>query len=130
MSDVGSRTPAFVSRTEHHERSQDPHFCAGQVILTNVGHPRVSPPAHHEDPEAQNERLLRMQEDIALIHEEIGMAPRSQSNSRAGSRMTSLSNSVANSPALGPQQKQETLLPPAMFVRCCLSDDVARGGSC
>ena len=33
------------------------------------------------------------------------MAPRSQCNSRAGSRMHSLSNSVHNSPALGPEEK-------------------------
>jgi len=58
-----------------------------------------------EDKRGQEDRLLQMQDDVALVHEEIGMAPRSQCNSRAGSRMHSLSNSVHNSPALGPEEK-------------------------
>ena len=104
LSNAGER--AYKSRDFHHERMSDPHFVAGQLILTNIGNPNVSPPAHHEDREGQQERLLKMQEDVALVHEEIGMAPRSQSNSRAGSRLHSLSNSVTNSPALAPHEKE------------------------
>lgn len=76
--------------------------CAGKLILSNLGSPAVSPPADTGDHTAQMDRLLKMQEDVALIHEAMGAAPRSQGNSRATSRMSSLSQSVSASPALGP----------------------------
>jgi len=88
-------------------------FCAGQLILSNLGHSSVSPLAHPQDSHGQEERLLRMQKDVAMLHEVMGVAPSSRNNSRAGSRVSSLSNSVANSPALAPAQQgilSETLL--------------------
>lgn len=88
-------------------------FCAGQLILSNLGHSSVSPLAHPQDSHGQEERLLRMQKDVAMLHEVMGVAPSSQNNSRAGSRVSSLSHSVANSPALAPAQQgilNETLL--------------------
>jgi len=94
----------------------DPHFVAGQVILTNMGRPEVSPPAHYKDKEGQEARLLQLQEDMALVHEEIGMAPRSQPNSRSGSRMTSLSNSVQNSPSLDPMEKESLNVVPVVLT--------------
>jgi len=79
---------------------------AGVLIMSNLNHKEAVPLVKHGDTKEQGERLLEMQEDLALVHEEFGYEPRSQHHSAAGSRVSSLAHSLSNSPALGPSHRE------------------------